>query len=548
MKGMKNSNIDGRIRRKIRVPQHLPIDMNREKYIQSAINMVHKEMQRGKSLNDAVNTVNDLHYRRYDKSSSPVKGGVRSLSFTPIQITVVGIISILLVAMGYGIFALTKYEKNMSNISSINDMSNIQPIDSDQMILVSGVDTRPSTDIGYGNNTDVPGSRTDTIAIVYVPKETQQVTIVSIPRDLSVDIDNCKQWDSTSRKYSPNTITASGEKINASYSNGGPQCLLDTVNKTFGLSIDKYAEVDFNVFKDIVDEVGGVEVSTDQPIVDDTLGTIIAQPGSVRLNGEQALNYVRARKVEGTSKSDLDRIQRQHKFFLSLFSNISDSGKSHDPLFMMSMANTLSSKMNTINLSIVDIASLIKSAGAVPVENFVVTTIPIVGDDEYGNLIYDDAKTEDLFRTIQENNTLVSPDGSHGNFYEPVSLKDSSVTIITKNPYDSRIKTVKNAVSPHVRTVNNTVSDISPEKTTAYFSGKDYGKMVSVASMFPNIYISTNEPPIDTHSDIVIVLSSDADNVFRTMSEKTDYEQKHFIPYEFNGNGFEIVPRTVSGS
>lgn len=539
----KDNKLDERIRKRLVIPPHLPIDMNRKKYVDSALSLVQNYMRRGKSMSEAIELVNTKYYRKFDNSPVVIKNA-NSNAMKNILVLLLA----LVVAMtsAYAFFTFKGYSGSISNISSVNEMDNIKSIESDQMILLSGVDTRPEVDSGYGDVNSVPGSRTDTIAIMYVPKELSNVFIISVPRDLSVNIDNCQGWDSLTREYNDETITASDEKINSAYANGGPQCLMKTVNETFDLDINKYAEIDFNVFQKVVDEVGGVDIHTDAPIIDDTLGVIIPDPGTTRLNGSQALDYVRARKVEGTSKSDLDRIRRQHTFFMSLFGSLKNSGKSNDPLFIMSMSNLLASKMNTINMSVIDIASLMKSASSVPVEEFTVTTIPVEGDNESGNLVMNSIKTQDLFETIQSETGAFSGELS-GDFYKPGDLKTKSVTVITKNAFDRRSKEIEKSVSGYFESVNSTVYDGVVDNTTVYLDKNttDPTTIVAIASLFPNVYISSEEPPVNTPSDIVIALAPNVESVIETRNDNIDFNKDHFVPVNFSGFGYEIVPKKI---
>jgi hypothetical protein len=84
------------------------------------------------------------------------------------------------------------------------------------------------------------------------------------------------------------------------------------------LNINHFISVDFNGFKSMVDAVGSVNVCVPKPMKDDELGVLFDKPGKYDISGDQALNYVRARKVSGEVFGDYDRITRQQKFLSSL--------------------------------------------------------------------------------------------------------------------------------------------------------------------------------------------------------------------------------------
>ncbi|MDO5029979.1 MAG: LCP family protein [Corynebacterium sp.] len=144
------------------------------------------------------------------------------------------------------------------------------------------------------------GQRTDTIMIAHVPLFGKP-KLVSIPRDSFVEIPGNDQ-----------------NKINAAFAFGGPQLLIDTVEKNTGIHIDHYAEIGFGGFAGVVDAVGGIEMCPEEPI-DDPLAGINIQAGCQKFDGASALGYVRTR---ATAQGDLDRVQRQREFMGALMGRL----------------------------------------------------------------------------------------------------------------------------------------------------------------------------------------------------------------------------------
>lgn len=161
------------------------------------------------------------------------------------------------------------------------------------------------------------GHRADTIIVAHVDPTRDASFVVSLPRDLLIDIPG----------HGPGKVNAALAKPN------GEQVLVDTVQQLTGLRVNHVIEVDFQSFRDIVDAVGGVEMTFDTPVRDDVLLYKLPQ-GTQRLDGLQSLLYVRSRhferQVDGRWKPDGDgdfgRMQRQREFLMALARRIEESG------------------------------------------------------------------------------------------------------------------------------------------------------------------------------------------------------------------------------
>ena len=119
-------------------------------------------------------------------------------------------------------------------------VANLTPVGSGQPmnILLVGSDSRDGLSrrqLGRIQTVDVPGRRTDTIMILHVSPGRDKAVLVSLPRDLRTEIDG------------------HASKINAAFALGGPDLLVKTVERTTGLPINHYAEIDFAGFLEVVD-------------------------------------------------------------------------------------------------------------------------------------------------------------------------------------------------------------------------------------------------------------------------------------------------------
>lgn len=179
--------------------------------------------------------------------------------------------------------------------------------------LVVGSDSRSFVDSDIEEQqfgTDNMGERSDTMMIVHIDPKSKTTLVVSLPRDLWVEIPGHKD-----------------AKLNSAFA-GGPERLIETVQANFDIPIHHYLEVDFTGFSQIVDSVGGVDVYMPAPVRDKKTGLLVlwTELPCVHLDGLRSLQYVRSRYYEsmedGTWRtdptSDLGRMDRQQDFMRRL--------------------------------------------------------------------------------------------------------------------------------------------------------------------------------------------------------------------------------------
>jgi LCP family protein required for cell wall assembly len=180
--------------------------------------------------------------------------------------------------------------------------------------LLTGADSGDcagSTDPTVG---DRDSTRSDTIMVWRVNPDTDQVAVLSFPRDLYVEIPGRRN-----------------SRINAAYRPDDPQLLIDTIWQNFGIPIDHFIQVDFCAFRTLVDAVGGVAVPFEHPARDSSSGLNVPEAGCVTLDGNMALSYVRSRKYQWQDEqgdwhtdgtSDFGRIARQQDFLRRVLAKV----------------------------------------------------------------------------------------------------------------------------------------------------------------------------------------------------------------------------------
>jgi LCP family protein required for cell wall assembly len=175
--------------------------------------------------------------------------------------------------------------------------------------LIIGYDARAGAD-AFGAS----GSRSDTIMLVRADPQTNTLSLLSFPRDLVVPI-----------YCNPDTVDTH-DRINTAWTICGPRGTLDTVEKLTGLSINYLVTLDFHGFKLLVNKLHGVYVDVDHRYLNTQGGpggyaTINLQPGYQKLDGQQALDFVRSRHTD----DDTYRNARQQLFVESLKDRLASS-------------------------------------------------------------------------------------------------------------------------------------------------------------------------------------------------------------------------------
>lgn len=300
----------------------------------------------------------------------------------------IGAMVFFLLSVGYGIFyhyySMMNYEKTTEDISlsfvedetdsSLNNssdddidglenaiegnLSSVEILQSDDVtnILLIGTDSR-------GNDR----GRSDAMILVSVNSKKKMIVLTSFLRDIYLRIPS-----------------VGNNRLNSAYAYGGASLLIKTFRENFGIVIDRYAQVNFFSFIDIIDALGGVnlsvtaaeiqqinnnlkEINKIRGLAQNTYSMKSSQAGSVRLNGSQTLAYARIRVI-GT---DVARAERQRKVLTALMSELKNAG--------IGQLNTLLSKVLPLvstDFKQTDLLRFISTAGAYRSYEIVSQSIP----------------------------------------------------------------------------------------------------------------------------------------------------------------------------
>ncbi|KAF1678078.1 LCP family protein [Bacillus mexicanus] len=156
--------------------------------------------------------------------------------------------------------------------------------------------------------------RSDSLIVVTLDPKNKTMKMLSIPRDTRVQL--------------ASNTTGSKTKINAAFSKGGKDETVETVENFLQIPIDKYVTVDFDGFKDVINEVGGIDINVpfdfDEKSDVDESKRIYFKKGEMHLNGEEALAYARMRKQD--KRGDFGRNDRQKQILNALIDKMSNVG------------------------------------------------------------------------------------------------------------------------------------------------------------------------------------------------------------------------------
>lgn len=226
---------------------------------------------------------------------------------------------ILVLAIAMGIPALCETDDAEPNaeiaLEAIEDRESLREslelVNAYKHILVLGIDARPGESTG----------RTDTMVILSVHPENNSIKMISLMRDLYVEIPGRKN-----------------NRLNSAYFYGGAELLMETIEANFGVHIDAYVAVNFSMLANLIDQLGGLTLTVESEYYMKRINAVIRQDnlvlgidkndglltewGDVLMTGKQAQAYARYRY--GTKDGDFGRTARQREVLVKIFEKLSN--------------------------------------------------------------------------------------------------------------------------------------------------------------------------------------------------------------------------------
>jgi LCP family protein required for cell wall assembly len=261
-----------------------------------------------------------------------------------------------------------------------------------QTFLLVGSDSREGLSpeerkrLGTGSTA---GRRTDTIMIVYVPPGGRPA-LISVPRDSFLPIPE-----------------HGSNKINAAYAYGGPELLVQTVERNTGLRVDGYIEIGFGGFVNVIDAVGGIEMCLPKAIKDRDSHLDLPK-GCQTLDGTTALGYVRMRKAD--PRGDLGRVERQREMLAAVAKKAASPATVFNPVRYWRLSNA-STQAITLDedTSLLQTARLGLAMRRIAGGNGLTLTVPIADNDASTSVgsavLWDKKKAKAMFADIARGDT-----------------------------------------------------------------------------------------------------------------------------------------------
>lgn len=312
-----------------------------------------------KQDNSEINKTDDIKQKKIKKKKKRKK---------IILLTILAIIIIIIGIFASGWFSVVNYVYEKMEYEEIENLTTT-PMTEEGVtnILLIGNDSRKGGE----------GGRSDAMILISISKNTKTIYMTSLLRDIYVDIPGYK-----------------ANRLNAAYSYGGAELLMETIEQNFGITINRYALANFQGFANLIDAVGGVDLELTTKELEYVNGYLVeynilqgnpegtdymdtSQSGMVHLNGPQALAYCRNRYI-GT---DFARTERQRNVLSAAFKQMPGT-MIKNPVGLIDgiMPNV------TTNLTEKECLSLSLQGGKFLTYDIIQNTIPIEGSYKSANI------------------------------------------------------------------------------------------------------------------------------------------------------------------
>ncbi|HIY86248.1 MAG TPA: LCP family protein [Candidatus Yaniella excrementavium] len=247
--------------------------------------------------------------KRAGRVRPPRRGAAWSILASTALVTAAGVAA----ASSFSANLIQEFDTNRETIETGIDQTSEAFEDGEMNILVLGSDARE------GQSQE--DQRSDTMMLVHIPESRDEMYVMSIMRDLWVEIPDVGM-----------------SKVNSAQSHGGYPLTIDTVEGLTGAEIDHMVIVDFDGFSDLTSALGGVEIENDMAFSAGQANPSYYPQGTIRLEGTDALRFVRERKA--FTDGDYQRVKNQQKFLTGIASQVLDSSTLTNPAKISDMVKS----------------------------------------------------------------------------------------------------------------------------------------------------------------------------------------------------------------
>jgi len=311
-----------------------------------------------------------MSYTDLKTQNMPQKRGVKK------RFALVALVVITL--FGIGILFAKNVKALFDPISVVANFtaSDLKETDGRTNILILGSDKRETL-------VD-KGVLTDTLLVASIGRVSKDVVLISIPRDL---------WVQSPEGYH--------SKINALYDNGGGEEVRQAVENVLGIPVHYWMLIDFKLFEEAIDTLGGVDVNVEKSFTDyfypiegkenapewERYETVKFTEGMQKMDGVAALKYVRSRKGDNDEGTDFARARRQQKVIMAIKDKAGSLDVLLNPAKVKELYDTYSRNIDT-NLTFSDIQGFYLLANAVDIQGIKSVILDDRSSAEEGGLLY----------------------------------------------------------------------------------------------------------------------------------------------------------------
>lgn len=411
-----------------------------------------------------------------------------------LKITTLVVLVVANLALIGVLWAIRTGENVLATADTDSEVSNVlDSAEGDSLtFLLVGSDSRAGLDdlTNFGN---AGGARGDVIMLVQIHAGSSEAQILSIPRDLWVDIPG-----------------EGSNRINAAYAFGGPSLMVETIQQNLGLSVNHYVEIDFVGFEDMVDELGGIVITFPNPARDEKSGLDVGA-GTQTLDGGMALAYARSRHYQelqngswvGVDANDIGRTARQRDVIRAIVSKMKSPGSIGEA---GSIAGAMAQHMTIDSgLATSSAASLFWDFKGILTGSIEGTTLPVSGTTIRGAsvVVAKEPEASEMLAAFRAGQQVASREGAE-TATEPLRLRVLNGNGVGGAAGDmSEVLEAKGFV---VESVGNADRSDYSQTTVVIPAGSDAGAQVVDALGFGVVETGT----VDNQYDAVVIVGKDA--------------------------------------
>ena len=245
-----------------------------------------------------------------------------------------GILGVRLYSFLHSVFA-----KNVGNSSSVALGKKADP----NQLNTEGDGRLNILLLGRGGVENEAPDLTDTMLIASIDLQNQTASLLSVPRDMWVDVNGTNMKINAAYSTGKQLATYKGAKADAA-EDAGIKTAITAMRNVTGVPIHKYVLTDYVAFRDVVNALGGVDVNVPERIYDGFTGWSF-KAGNQTMNGDIALQYARSR--HGSARGDFDRNEHQRQLLVAMKDKATSTGIVANPVRLNSLANAVQKNIRT---------------------------------------------------------------------------------------------------------------------------------------------------------------------------------------------------------